>query len=156
MLETRENEFIDDLSFEYSFDANEGTILYMDGTTSRSALAFSASVVILNYYSGEMFWCPQATIGCDDTNDTGFVTTLSFSVLLRRVLVQKWRNIESNVHLSGQFNRNVEQVEVLDGIGHQAEALKKSMSINAIIRVVCVSQAARPKRVRTHRDMPFS
>ncbi|KAB5516548.1 hypothetical protein DKX38_027196 [Salix brachista] len=61
--------FIDDLSFEYSFDANEGTILYMDGTTSRSALAFSASSVILNYYSG--------------------------------VLVQKWRNIESNVHLSG-------------------------------------------------------
>uniref|UniRef100_A0A6N2LK05 Uncharacterized protein n=1 Tax=Salix viminalis TaxID=40686 RepID=A0A6N2LK05_SALVM len=55
--------------FECSFGANEGTILYMDGTTSRSALAFSASSVILNYYSG--------------------------------VLVQKWRNIGSNVHLSG-------------------------------------------------------
>ena len=74
--------FIDDLSFEYSFDANEGTILYMDGTTSTSALAFSASSVIPNYYSGEMFWCPQATIGCNDANGTFFVTTLSFSVLL--------------------------------------------------------------------------
>ncbi|KAJ6290550.1 hypothetical protein OIU78_026317 [Salix suchowensis] len=72
--------FIDDLSFEYSFDANEGTILYMDGTTSRSALAFSASSVILNYYSGEMFWCPQATIGCDDANGSPIRLNTIFEV----------------------------------------------------------------------------
>ncbi|KAL3568232.1 hypothetical protein D5086_030883 [Populus alba] len=53
-----------------------------------------------------MFCCPRATKGCDDANGTFFVTTLTFSVLPRSIGAEV-ENIESNVHLSGQVNRNI-------------------------------------------------